>query len=283
MVRKIALTLTFLFSLLASASTFNLDDVNAAIKEIFAQFNDNLTSVAVTLQELTIDEELTRHVLANGNFTKLGTYNRFDLQIPHVEYRFDNGGIPTLTARLDLNLDILKAFGHNQLNNMAANAAQMVKDYVNGLTRDYGDAATTDAAVDVAEHDSDGNVTHLKMHLSGKLDLSKLPPGKAPDQEFLIGGELIFEVNLNEAHLDWHSEFNPDYAGFNKGQEGFKAFVERLLARDKDTVAEITQYVTSIDDIASDLVERDGTMSSRPWSSRELQVMLGTATPAIFK
>lgn len=258
MFKRIALSVAILASVVAGAATvLDLDGVNQAIGDILKPYNTQTTTAAVRFTALDIDENLTQHFGVTAALTKIGSQNLLEFGIPTLEYKYNGpGGIPTLNGAATLKVDLVKAFGQKTLNELAEGAEDLVKDFLKDMTEEYGDAASSEAAVDVLERDQAGNVVRVKMHLSANIDLSKLPQGKTPEKELVISGAGSFDITRTNGELNITVGFNKGYEGFKKDQKGLKEFIERLLSADKETYEEVSQYVYYADKIAEGIVER---------------------------
>lgn len=259
MFKKIALSVALVASVVASAATvMDLKGVNEAVIEILKPFNTQRTTAGITFTALEVDDVLTQHFGVKGLYATLGAKNALVFQIPKVEYKYKGAdGLPTMDGKLELTLDMVKAFGKATLNDLGSGAEEFVKDFLKELTEEYGDAAQTDAAVDILERDQEGNVTRVKLHVSGVIDLTKLPQGKVAEEEFIIKGSGVLDVSLTKAELSLNLGFNPSYKGFKSDQQGLKEYIERLLNADKSAFDEVAEYVSFVDKVAKDVVERE--------------------------
>lgn len=59
---------------------------------------------------------------------------------------------------------------------------------------------------------------------------------------------------------------NPAYQGFSKEEMGLKELLDKLLARDEETMEQIKTYIAEVDQMAADMVEM-GLAAHRAYTS----------------
>lgn len=257
MLKKLAVSAAVLISVVAGAATvLDVEGVNKAVAKILEPFNNDTTTAKLEFTYLDIAEGMTQRFGGVLGITKIGKENELAFNISKLDYQYKGEtGVPTVDAAADLKLDLVKLLGQKEINEIAGDAAKMVVEFGQEMTKEYGEAVTTEAAVEVLEKDEAGDVVRLKIRVGATIDLSKLPEGKTVDSVEATGGVGTFDFTRNSATLTLNVKMNPDYKGFKSDQTGMKEYIEMLLAGNKETYDQLGEMMGFLDQIATMLVE----------------------------
>ena len=89
---------------------------------------------------------------------------------------------------------------------------------------------------------------------NAQVDLAKLPAGKDPKSVLLTGAHLAIDINLKGIKVEFKTVSNPNARQFENGQAGLKEWLDKLIARDKETLTYIGLAMGYINDFATDIV-----------------------------
>lgn len=245
-------------ALAGTQGALNLGEVNQRIAELLKEFNNERTAATVVFEKLESDDVAVRELKANGLLAKIGSQNTLEIRVPKINYQnLAGANDPKFAIDAQAKLDLVKAFGQKMIDDLAPAADDIVKDFLSEFTKGYGDAAVIDAAVDEINRDNDGHVLSLKFHISGKIDLTKLPAEKPIEDEAIRSGQLVIEVTRTQAQAKLSVEMNPKYKYFGEDEIGLKELVEGLLKGDKESYESILSTIRSLDSLADSIVERN--------------------------
>lgn len=239
----------------AFASLSNIQALNAEIATILAPFQNESTVARLSFQSIETNEERTLSVGVSGLYSKVGTANKFAIRLDEVAYAYGDGSAPTTRVNAGIGIDLTKVLPQETINQLIPGVEEMVKEMSQGVTKEYGDAATIDARVLEKTQDDAGNYVAIKALVKGSIDLGKLPETKPVDDVLVQSGEAILTVSIKEGiSLEAVVVSNPRYKGFQRDQKGLKETLEQLLARDPKQMEEIRKLFGQIDAFAAKFV-----------------------------
>lgn len=231
----------------AATAKFTVQDVNVKIQQLLAPFNNPATKMALAFTKLNIDDQKTLDFGFTGMVSKIGSVNEAKLEFRNAEYAYGDGTKPTVNLDVAMDLDLVKAFGRNMVNELAADLDNMAVDFAKDFAKDYGSAATISAQMVEKLVDANGNVEKIKIHMNAVIDITQIPPTMA--REDVEAQELDIVVTATTKGLELQGKFvaNPAYRGFKEGENGLKEYVEKLLADDQQTYDELSRILAFVD------------------------------------
>lgn len=240
----------------AKADAGQLSELNKAIEEVLAPYNNNLTSAKVRVSRAETNADRAVAVEATVDYSKKGPDGDAVIKIEPVKYDYPIGGEPKTEANVSMKFNLLNVMTRDQINQMGPQADKMIAYFAKDWMKRYGPAAKIDARITRKDVDAQGNLTALGLSLGFSLDLAKLPKGMDPKGEPLVEAHLTLDVALDG--LDGKLTFtsNKDARSFERGQTGLKEHIDRLVARDPKELAEIARYVKSIDSLAQAMTDK---------------------------
>jgi hypothetical protein len=255
---KKAAALVLVFSSAAVAATLiGKEEVNKKVAAITAPYNNDKTSIQFAFTDLNVSETRALDFGLSLQVHKVGANNDLLLKADNIAYHYGNGWDPTVTARLSMKLDLVKAFGQDTLNNYGADLEEMVKDMTAEYTQKYGAAATVRATVEELKKDAQGNVESAKIRMAASINFKKLPAGiNAEDVEFK---NFAVRLSVNKSGIAGALKLtmNPLNKAFDKNDPGLKELIEKLLDEDQETYQSIGQIVEMANSMADSIVNAD--------------------------
>lgn len=255
-IRKSVLTMLLLGGVVAGAAAtkaLSVNDVNKAVEALLVPFNNKTTIAAVKFKKLVVDESLTRDFQVQALYNKTGEHNKLELRLQPISYRFLPNSNPEFVGRLGYKLDLLKVLKREQINQMAPEIEQLIKDTSAEFIREYGDAATIEVKNKVGR-DKNNHVKSIDLRIAVKTDFSKLPKEtlveNLPFKYFEVAGKIDLKRGLFLVKL----EMNPEYKYFKSNQRGLKEWITSLLNNEKDSFDELQSAVAFVDHLATRLV-----------------------------
>jgi hypothetical protein len=241
----------------AAAGSLTLEQVNEKVAGLLAAFNNEATTARLVFAAMETDPERVVKFGVESLFTKVGPENSVRLQLPRFTYEYNGPqGLPHFEAGLGLELDMLKAFPRQYLDDLAQGAEDIVKDSVAGLIEEYGGAATIDAKVDELLRDAENHVTSVKMHVEFAIDMTRLPETVKIEDVYLLNARLEAAVGLQGGSLSVSGNVNPQHTSFRVDQRGLKEVVDALLNEDKETYEQLGEFARMLDNMAEKLVTK---------------------------
>jgi hypothetical protein len=238
----------------ASTAT-SVTEVNSAIQQILAQFQNRLTAVKVEFKKIEIDDVRAKEAEVTIGYKKSGSVTTLELNIPKLSYDYGDGTAPTTKLRGQLKLDLTKVFSQREINDLVPSLEQAILDTAAGMTEEYGDAISMDVKITDKKQDEQGNYVSMKGRLKFKFDFAKLPPNRPKNKVLLSAGQI--DVNLNvQTGVGFNVSIvsNPEFDGFKKDNDGLKEYLEKLLAKDPEVLNSISRMVFSLDNSAERIV-----------------------------
>ena len=246
---------TLVVSSLALAAAFTVQDVNLKVLDLAKPFNNQTTKMEFAFTKLNVDAVRTLDFGFTGLVSKVGSQNEAKLEFKNAQYAYGDGTMPTFDLDLAVSIDLVKALGHDVINQYATELDGALLDMSKDFVKDYGPAITVSAKTEELLKDAVGNVTMMKMHLSAVMDMAQLPAAKpVSDVEFQTL-DLVITADANGLNVTAKVVANPLYKGFAAGQDGMKEYVEKLLVDDVKTYDDLGRYLAIFDSAASWLVE----------------------------
>lgn len=254
LIKKAAVSL-FVFSSLAIAASFiSKEEVNQKVEQILAPFNNATSAMAVRYTELNIDSVRALDFGMNALIAKTGTENKLVLKLQNASYHYGNGTAPTMKANVSFQLNLVKAMGQTNLNNLGKDLDIEVKNIVKGYARKYGKAGALDVGVDELNNDAQGNFESAKLHLYAKVDLNNLPENLKIEDVEIKGFRLLATVNKAGFNAKITVVLNPQFKYFEQDEPGLKEYIEKLLNEDPSAYQKISDAIDFLDKTATRLV-----------------------------
>lgn len=255
--KKATIAVLAFSSVALAAGIITKEEVNKKVAAIAAPFNNDKTSIELAFTDLNINERRTLDFGVAANIRKIGEKNELILKADDIAYHFGNGWNPTVTGRLSVKLDLVKALGQTALNEYAADLERMVQDFAASYTQQYGEAITVRAKVEELKKDAQGNVESAKIRLAAAINFNKLPAGmNAEDVEFK---NFAARLSITRTGLGGgiRVTLNPLNKSFNPEEPGLKEWIEKLLNDDQQTYEQIGEMVALLNNLGDALVNMD--------------------------
>lgn len=246
---------TIVASSVLAATILSLGEVNQKVSALTAPFNNKTTSMNLAFTALTIDATRTLNFGVTGLVSKKGPADTVALNIKKAEYAYGDGTKPTLDVELDLDVDLVRAFGQKMLNDISADLHSIVEDVAKDYTEDYGPAVTVTATEDAKQLDTAGNVESMKLSIAAVIDPTKLPAAKPIEKVEFQTINVELQATRTKITMKMNVVANPKFERFQQNGEGLKEFVEKLLTDDAKTYQELHDGLTTFDSIAKWLAE----------------------------
>ena len=240
-----------------AATTLSIGDVNARLKEMLSQFNNETTAIDFAFSLLEFNEKNVISVGFGGLFEKKGEVNELKFKLTDLSYNFNAGVNPTVNAEASLDLDMVKAIGHTNINEMGDMAVEFLKDSIREIGEKYGDAISVIVEIDKYKTDDKGNLSELAFHLDINIDPEKLPEDLPVEELEILSTSVVFDFNLARASLGLNVVMNPKYKRFGKDGEGLKEVLEALVAGDEEIWEGFKVVFEGIDDFVTEVVNHD--------------------------
>jgi len=240
----------------ALASTSAVQALNAEISRILAPFQNEKTVAKLEFQDIRTNETHTLALALNGLYRKFGSQNRLEIRLDNVSYNYGNGTAPTTNVVGGIGIDLTKLMPQEDINLIVPEVESMLQNVAQSYARDYGDAVNISAKVLDKQQDAAGNYVSIKVSLSAKIDLLKLPESMPVQEVLFTGAEATLNVNVTEGiELALTLVSNPFYKGFQRNGKGLKDSLDELLARDPEQIRQIQSLFKSLDGIADEFVD----------------------------
>jgi len=260
--KKAAAFVLVLSSVAVAAGLITKEEVNKKVAAITAPYNDDKTSIKFEFTDLNVSDVRALDFGVSLNVHKVGVSNELLLKADNIAYHYGNGWDPTVTARVSMKLDLVKAFGQDTLNNYGADLEEIVKQMTSEYAKEYGDAATVRAVVEELKKDDQGNVESAKIRLAASINFKKLPAGmNAEDVSFK---NFAARLSVSKAGIAGalRLTMNPLNKSFDKNDPGLKEMIEKLLNEDQETYASIGQLVEMANSIADSIVNAEASQET---------------------
>lgn len=254
---KKATALLFVFSSLAfAAGLVSKKEVNSKIAGLLAPFNNQSSVMAIQFGDLNVDSDRALDFALNAIVAKKGSENKLILKLQNASYHYGNGTAPTMKGDLSLQMDLVKAFGQNSLNELSSGLEEIAGKAAEEYSRKYGTAAKVDVGVEDLTKDNQGNVESVKAHINVTIDTNKLPENLKTEDVEIKTLKIRLAISGQGARAKVLVVLNPRYKRFQQDQAGLKEYIENLLSEDSRTYDEILQGAMWINDITTELVNK---------------------------
>lgn len=266
MMKKLVLALGLGVTLASAsfAADRTIEKLNSRVTSVLAPLQDESTVAKLTFDAVETNSEHADKVALHALFSKIGSHNKLKVTIDNLSYDYKDGNSPITILKGSFGIDFTKLLPQDQINQLIPNAAQLVEDFANDYASTvYGDAMSVKSVVTSTTKDNDGNYTGLSAMISIKIDLGKLPEGMESKNINFTDAALSLELNLKTGiKVDAFVVSNPEYIGFAREQVGLKEMLDKLLARDEETMAKLGNMANMMDFLAQDLVEMQNWLTS---------------------
>ena len=248
----------------ASVITLTQDDVkaiNEEISKLLTPYNDNLTQAELTFSRISTNEKRAVDVQVGSRFSKTGAAGSLRANINNLEYTYpDQQGCAQLPPRLQLDFDaafnLLNFMTQEEINKMGSSLEKEFLNLIMDFVRDYGDAAQIDAKITKKNLDDKGNLTALGAYIDISIDKTRLPKDFDMNRMYFIHIKLEPEITLQSLKLKADVVINPETNAFKYDEKGLKEYLEKIKARDPETLHEIAAYIRFVDDLAKDVINK---------------------------
>lgn len=245
-----------LASVAAVASIDPVAELNEAITQVLKPLQNERTNATVQFGAMEILPQGVKKLVFDSALKKIGI-NSGRLANIRLSGNYANafdGTDPQTNVKLSANFDLLSLIPQKDINELGNSIEELVKGLLESQG-EYGDAITMVANVTEKVVDGDGNLQKIALLIDIKLDLSKLPADKPIDGEMLKELHIEGDISLNGISLALGFASNPAYKGFAEGQMGLKEWLEKLLARDSDTMKQVYEYAQTLSELSEYLVK----------------------------
>lgn len=239
----------------AGAAALTLADVNQKLTVITAPFNKPGSALKFEFTSLAIDSVRTLDFGFNALASATGSQNELKLEVKNARYVYGDGTKPQADGELQIDFDLVKAFGQPFLNQMADGLDAFVAEIVSDSAKDYGAAATINTRKSNHIVNANGDVESIAIHLDAAVDFAKLSAGTDVSEIELQTMRVDAELTRTMLKLNVSFVINPKYKRFLSSGEGLKEYVERLLRDDKETYEEISTGLKWLSLLAERAVE----------------------------
>lgn len=266
-VKKIAIAVVAAVATVASAASmriYSVEDVNKAVTELLAPFQNEKTTAFLKFTDLRVNEQRVEKFRLTAAILKIGTNNILELGLPEVTYTNDGAGHAGLALEALIKLDLVKAFSQKYINEAGPELSQLIVEMSKGFVSEFGEAATIDTAVDEMVKDEAGDLVSVKVHFTANIDFAKLPKNVASKDVFFKAVRFNLNVSRTQAGLRAEVDLNPASEGFNEDSRGFKEVVDALLNQDPKTLDEIRSLISSLNNAGDWLVEKKADEEPKP-------------------
>ncbi len=236
-------TLVFLLTLLPisliAAVLLNTNNTNSVFADIFAVFKAENSHIIVNFEELEHDAKSITKIKFSGELFRSSPNNVFNFKIVDLDYDYLDKSNPRFEVSAELELDLIKAMGTQEVNEMAESLEEVAKMYTQDSLKEYGDAATASTKIVESKKDALGNYVSVKVKFQIDVDLSQLPAEtEVSDVELTsLTSEISFTTQKTTLSLD--VKLNPDYLGFDGETSGLKDELEKLVNRDLQSIESV--------------------------------------------
>ncbi len=232
-----------------------IDALNAEVDQVLQYFRNDSTQAALQFKSIQTNAERALSLKLDALYKKTGTINTVEIRLDNLEYIYGDGTSPTTNVKGFIGVDITKLVSQQELNRIVPEVESFIQSFAAGYTRQYGEAATVEAVISDKGQDKQGNYISIKGQISVKLDLTKLPQSIKLEDVFLREATAALEVDLTKGlSVDVKIVSNPAYKAFQPGQDGLKEGLDKLLAKDPETIKEIGKLFTDLDQGAGRIV-----------------------------
>lgn len=231
-----------------------LEELNQQIVKILEPFQSPTTQAALVFKNIVTSSVRAESVAFKALYEKKGPNNTLAVKINSLSYDFDDLVDPTVRGRAAIELDLLKIFSQKELNELGDAAEDIAKEFAGDYASEYGAAATVTAKVTDKIVDKDGNLQSLTLQLAARIDLTKLPAALKPEDVSVKKLKIEAQIGVKGIAIAVTSHINPLYKGFEQDQVGLKEYLDKLLARDPELMAQITEMYQGLDGIATSIV-----------------------------
>lgn len=228
--------------------------LNQEIVRLLEPFQNDRTQASLVFSSLEIDEVRARSVAARARVWKIGPANEFTLSLDDLSYSYGDGTRPVTHVKARLAFDILKVIPQQDVNELGSILDELVESWASEFASEYGEAATVDARITDRKTDEAGNLQSVSMVLAARIDLSQLPADRPKEEVLFTEAAVAVDFNLQGAAFEVTLVSNPAYKGFAEDQKGLKEELEKLLARDPETLGELTELIEGLNGMAEWIV-----------------------------
>lgn len=235
----------------AASEAERLVQLNAAIKDMLAPFNTQLSKASVIVDKAKTNEQRAVELSATFDYSRTGEAGNASLE-GRAEYSFPEAANaePAVALKLSTEFDLLRVASQKDINRLAASLQSLIDGYARQQLRRYGSAAKVEARVAPITTDARGDVNAVGATLSADIDVSKVPPGSDPKSVLFSSLRAAAVFTRKTIALDVSLVVNPKSRYFEKDAEGLKEYVEKLLARDPRLMRELQGFIAQLDRFA---------------------------------
>jgi hypothetical protein len=223
---------------LSTASASNIvSQLNAEIAALLAPLTDADTQASLSFSDIRVDAEKALFVSGSAAIHQTGARTSLGVTIDEAAYDFGDGTAPNLVVTGSLSTDLRKILPQEEINSLVPSLKDAIEDLAKSYLAEFGEAASVKAEITGLEQDQDLNYVAGQGRVSVSIDLDRLPAGMA--KEAVPATSIDVFVNLNVATGSSFSLkviMNPAFEEFADESEGLKDYLDKLLARDAETL-----------------------------------------------
>jgi hypothetical protein len=243
-------------STMAFASSLNpVQELNEEIQKILLPFQNEKTEARLTFAAIETDAVRALSAKLSGIYKKIGNNNQLEIALNDLSYNYGNGTAPTTNVNLNLNTDLTKILSQDDINDFIPGLEQTIIDAAKGFTEEYGEAISLTVAITDKTQDENGNYTAIAGSILFNIDLAKLPEGKLAQDVPVLSGNAAISVQVkNGIQITATVISNPQYTGFQENNQGLKEILEKLLAKDAETLDQFRGLFQQLEDFAKQIL-----------------------------
>lgn len=257
MKKLITMGLLLLPVALVAAVSLTTDNLNSAMIETLARFQSKDSKIGVEFSEIKTSAKSIEKLKLKGWLWRNGSHNLFDLKLNNFDYEYKKGKKPTLAFNGELNLDLIKALGLDEVNEIAESLEEMVQTYSEEYLEKYGSAATVSSEIINYSKDAKGNYESLTAVFTLDLDYKNLPADVKIEDVELQKAEVTISLTTKSAAVHGSVVFNPKFLGFADQASGLKIELEKLSERDDLIVRDIQVFTNAMLYFIDDAISQD--------------------------
>lgn len=254
----LASVLALVSGAMIKADSTAIDKLNKEIKNGLVDYNNETTKAQLTFRELESNKKRAIALSLKALYEKTGKYNKIKLDIADVSYSYpeEAEALPTVKVRAMLATDFTKILPREQIDEMAKDLEEMLREESKSALDKYGAAAKLTISIDEKNVDENGHIVSIAGGLRVKIDFKKLPANLPADEVEFSDAQLKFELGINGGGVRVKVTMNPKHRSFLEDQRGLKELIDGLLSGETKELREALEIIGYLDRFAEDLVNR---------------------------
>lgn len=225
-----------------------IDDLNEAVAKQLAPLNNQLTKTEIVFTDLEVNEKRALKAGVRALYSKKGALSDLLFEIPNLSYSYHgNMDGPEVNGSVSAKLNLPALVDQETINEMGEEVFEILQEMGRDMLQDYGQAASFELKLKDSSYDENGNLVRVIGQGKVTVDLEKLPSHVDRREVEIIFATLELEVGLEKLAVNARVIMNREYRAFEKEETGLKEAIELLLAQDDDSLREISEVMTAID------------------------------------